>query len=276
MGAGDRTPGLLVRIAFRTVLASGRVPGRPGRLLRAALAGIWLGLLSDPQVAALNDLYYDCDDTYRSRDWNERGLAPWEREAIESCQRPGSRIVVVACGGGREVLALAQQGFDAIGYEPDPALCAVAQLLLAEHGHSGRVWPSEHDRFPDSGPCDGVLVGWGAYSLITPRQARVALLRDATGSGAANGGPIVLSFFARDRPSRGLRLTTGLARALRRRLRRSGVELGDTLAPNRVHVFTREELSTEFREAGMALAAYRVFAAVDPVTSYAYAIARPT
>lgn len=269
--AADRFSGLLVRVAFTTVLTSGKLPDRPARLVRAALAGIWLGLLSDRQLAALNDLYYERDEMYRSRDWNERGLAAWEQEAIESCLAPGSRIVVVACGGGREVLALRQQGFDAVGYEADPALCAVAQTLLAEHGHGGHVMPSEHDRFPHAGACDGVLIGWGAYSLIAPRLARVALLRDAA---AASTGAVVLSLFAREGPARDLRVTACLAHALRRRSGGGDVELGDTLAPNRVHVFTQEELTNELREAGMTLSDHRVFAAVDPVTSYAYAIAR--
>ena len=52
------------------------------------------------------------------------------------------------------------------------------------------------------------------------------------------------------------------------------VELGDTLAPSRVHVFTREELEGELHEAGLRSERYRVLMEADPVTSYAYAVAR--
>lgn len=256
-----------------TILASGRIGGRPGRAVHAALSGVWLGLLSDAQLRSLDERYYDRDPTYTTAAWNERGLAPWERDEIERGFAGRSRVVVPACGGGREVLALLAAGFDVIGYESHPALSRYAQAFLAERGHPGRALPMARDRFPDCGRCDGVLVGWGAYSLIAPRHQRVAFLR-AANAATAPGGRVMLSFFARPAHGRELRLTARLAGRLRRVRGASPVELGDTLAPNRVHVFTREEIDGELRDAGLALDSYRIVAAAAAAVSYACAIGR--
>jgi hypothetical protein len=256
-----------------SVLACGRLPDRLGRAARAGLGGLWLGLLDEPQLRALDERYYARDPLYLSTGWNERGLTPWEREAAETSFAPGSRVVVLACGGGREVLALLNAGFDAVGYESHPDLLAFAKRFLAERGHSGRARFVPRDAFPADEACTGVLVGWGAYSLIAPRQRRVALLHDAARATVA-GGAVILSFFERPGRGRELRMTAGLASWVRRQRGRGPIELGDALAPNRVHVFTRSELDRELAEAGLMLESYRQVAMGDETTAYVCAIAR--
>src|SRR4051794_7965634 len=180
---------------------------------------------------------------YRSADWNEKGLFAWERELIDEHFAGRERIVVAACGGGREVLALRGEGFDATGYEPHPGLAGYAGRFLAERGHPGRAHPSPRDTFPpEAGACDGGVVGWGAYSLVRGRDRRVALLQEARRR-LPQGGPVLLSFFARENHSRELRYTMTLANRLQGLGRRQPIELGDTLAPNLVHVFTRSQLA---------------------------------
>lgn len=256
------------------MLASGRVRGTGGRALRATLSGLGLGLLSEAQLRALDEHYYDTDPQYRTAAWNERGLMPWEREGVKQNFAGRSRIVVPACGGGREVLALAAEGFDPIGYEPHRSLQGYADGFLAEHGHPGRARSAPRDEFPsDSGPCDGVLVGWGAYSLISPRAARVRFLRDAARA-TETGGPVMVSLFAGAAYGRALRLTARLATVLRRARGAAPTELGDTLAPNRVHVFTQRELMAELREAGLSPDSYRVVAPATDGVDYACAIGR--
>src|SRR5205085_4597492 len=124
-------------------------------------------------------------------------------------------IVVPAAGGGREVLALAEAGFDAIGYEPHPGLTEWGRDFLAARGHEGRVRQAERDEFPalDAGGADGVLVGWGAYSLIHTRDQRVRFLAGARRALPA-GGPLIVSFFERPGGSRELTWTTGAANAV--------------------------------------------------------------
>ena len=258
---------------MRVVLATGRIPGRPGQAVRAVLNGVLLGVMSEDRLRALDEHYYDVDVMYRTTAWNERGLSAWERGAVQRTFPPGSRIVVPACGGGREVLALLDAGFDAIGYESHPGLVGFAERFLADHGHPGRAFAVARDRFPpEAGSWDGVLVGWGGYSLIAPRAARVSFLRDA-GSATELGGALMLSCFARPAHGRELRVTARVARALQRG-RTGSMELGDTLAPNRVHVFTRAELDAELREAGLVLDSYATVSVADGITSYVCAIGR--
>jgi hypothetical protein len=256
-----------------TVLASGKIPGRPGQAVRGVLNGVLLGALSDPTLKRLDEHYYERDEMYRTTEWNGAGLFPWEHDAVKAHFPPQGRVVVPACGGGREVLALLRAGYDAIGYEPHPALADYAERFLAEQGYPGRAHRSPRDSFPDSGPCDAVLVGWGAYTLISPRDVRVEFLRGA-GNAVASGGPILLSGFAQDAYGRDLRLTASLARTGRRLRREVPPELGDTLAPSRVHVFTVETLGQEVAAAGLQMESTVEVGVAHRRTSYVRALLR--
>ncbi len=138
---------------MRAVLASGRLPGAAGRVVQATLSGILLGIFSEARLRELDEHYYRCDHMYRSTAWNERGLDPWEGDAIHRSFKPGSKIAVVACGGGREVLGLLRMGFDAVGFESHPDLCAYAQAFMAQRGYPGRIMPMDRDHFPPHVSC---------------------------------------------------------------------------------------------------------------------------
>jgi SAM-dependent methyltransferase len=256
-----------------TVLASARIPALMGQGARAALNGLWLGALSDRTVEAVDERYYRDEQAYRTGEWNERGLFDWERDAIERCFDGRACVAVPACGGGREVLALLRAGFDATGYEPHESLVGYAEGFLAAHGHPGRVHRSQRDEFPAGVECDGVVVGWGAYSLIHGRDRRIAFLAGARRA-LAPGGPLLLSFFERPAHGRELRLTSALANGLRRIRGREPIEPGDTLAPNRVHVFTPAQIAEEVAAAGLELVEHRVVASADDITQYARAVVR--
>lgn len=232
-----------------SVLASGRIGGRLGRLAHATLSSLLLGLLSEEQLRALDERYYCVADGFRDDSWNERGLWPWEQDAVERHFEPGTRLVVPACGGGREVLALCRSGFDAIGYEPHPRLLSFGQRFLAARGYPHRIRWSERDHFPCAEPCEGVLVGWGAYSLIARRSRRVDFLAAARAA-LGPGRPLVLSCFERPVRDRELQLLAAAANRLRRLRGAAPVEFGDALAPNRVHLFGREEVVGEITAAG--------------------------
>jgi hypothetical protein len=258
----------------RAALASGRIPRALERATRGGLAGLWLGLLSDESLRALDERYYDAEDVYRTAAWNERGLFDWERAVVDEHFRGGERVVVVACGGGREVLALLEEGFDAIGYESHPGLAAYAGGLLTARGHPGRVHEAPRSEFPPSAPyCDGVIVGWGAYSLVRGRAGRERLLTGAR-ERLPSGGSVLLSFFETSIHGRELRATRAIANALRGARGRQPLELGDTLAPNLVHVFTREELAQEVAAAGLELTQHRLVGEADTSVNYGAAVAR--
>jgi hypothetical protein len=263
----------LRRVVVSGTLAAARAPGLLAHGSRAAINGALLGLLSDDSLRAVDERYYDTEGVYRTPDWNERGLFDWERQAVEEHFGDGGRIVVAACGGGREVLALLDAGFDAVGYEPHFGLALYGRELLQERGHPDRIHLWRRDEFPSAaGRCDGVVVGWGAYSLIRGRERRVRFLAEARRH-VPDGAPVLLSFFDRAADGREVAFTRAAANALRRVRGAEAVELGDTLAPNFVHVFTRAELAAELAAAGWELGEHRLLGDADGGTRYAMAVA---
>ncbi len=88
--------------------------------------------------------------------------------------------------------------------------------------------------------------------LTAGRARRVAFLREA-GRRLPGGAPVLISFFVVE--SRGVRLRTAarIATPLRRLLRREPVTVGDSLVPNLVHFFTRDEIETELVDGGLDL-----------------------
>lgn len=209
---------------------------------------------------------------YRTEKWNERGLFEWEERLVRAHLGGAERVVVPAAGGGREVLALLDAGFDAVGYEPHAELAAFGRGFLASRGHDERIGDCPRDEFPVvDGPVDAVLVGWGAYSLIHGRERRIRFLAGARAA-MPTGGPLLISFFDRPEDTREVALTAAAANALRRLRGARPIELGDTLAPNLVHVFSRDQLVDEAAAVGFAVTSYEVVQAIDETTRYASAV----
>jgi hypothetical protein len=256
------------RPLLRAALASSRAPDLLAQLARALLNGFWLGVLSDERLRELDELYYAREEVYRTAAWNERGLFAWEREVIDTHFAGARRVAVAACGGGREVLALREAGYDAVGYEPHPGLVAFARDLLASRGHPDSVHASPRDVFPAGEPCDGIVVGWGAYSLIHGRARRIAFLRGAR-SRLEDGAPLLVSCFVRPVLGRELQRTVALADRLRMLAgRREPLELGDTLAPNRVRVFTLAQVIDEATAAGFEVRSHALVGQQNTGTDY--------
>lgn len=263
----------IVSTTMSAILVAGRLSGRSGRVLHALLSGLGLGLLSDDQLRELDELYYARDPLYRSEAWNERGLSAWEQRAVAETLEPGSRVVVLGAGGGREVLALLGHGYDAIGYESHPELRAFGQAFLERRGHPERLLAVARDDFPEVCRCDAVLIGWGAYSLISSEARRTCVLRSAAAT-AGSGGAVILSAFARPAHGRDLAMTLGVSRRLRQARKLRTLELGDTLAPNLVHVFTPDQIEAELGAGGIDMTSCRVVAQADDVTQYICAAGR--
>ena len=224
--------------------------------IRAAFDGVWLGVLDDEAMRLIDESYYDEVPKYADEAYNRRGLNDWERDAIDRFFAGRRRIVVTGAGGGREVLALLDLGYDALGFEPNVKLARFGEGLLARSGHPGRLRQVDRDAWPtDSGPCDGVIVGWGSYMLIRGRRRRVAFLRDARAR-LEPGAPLLVSFFARSGRPGYLRLVVAIGGRIRRLRGAEPVELGDAMERNYVHYFDRAEIGSELREAGFELAWY--------------------
>lgn len=250
----------------RRYLWSRRQRDRLARGLGAAFDGLWLGLLDRDRLHLLDERFYDerrerVDGGLHSYDddaYNARGLFDWEDAALRSHFPPGVRLAVTGAGGGREVLALLERGFDAIGYEPNGRLAAAGADLLSRRGHPDRLHACERDVFPSEvASCDGVVVGWGSYMLIAGRERRIQFLRGARRC-LADGDPILLSFFVHAQRPRYYEVVAGVASAVRRLRGREPVEPGDAIAGNFVHCFLPGEVEAELAAGGFRLADLRL------------------
>lgn len=245
------------------------------RLVSAVHQGVWLGLLDREALSLIDEMHYNevaepvggRPAKYTEDDWNLRGLFDWEAELVDTYLDGARRVAVTGAGGGREVVALLERGFDPVGFEPNEQLVEAGSRLLEARGHAGRLRVSQRDGFPaGSEPWDAVLVGWGSYTLIPGRGRRIAFLRDARAV-LPDGAPIVLSFF-HSGPSRRLpKLSAAIANVLRRLRRAELVEPGDALGYQWSHWFTRDEIQRELAAAGFEL----IHFAAAP---YAHAVGR--
>jgi len=239
-------------------LASAALPNKVAFGVRGLVNGLWLGVLNDRDLELLDETYYSRAAMYRGDEWNTQGLFGWERQLVDAHFKQQSRVAVLAAGGGREVLALRDLGYDAVGYEPHPELVSVACDLLARHGYPPSVEQVERDVVPAGmGVFDAIILGWGALSLVQGRSRRARLLAQLA-THVAPGGPVLVSFFHRAADYRELKLTAMVANGIRSALRRERIDAGDTLSPNLVHVFTRDELAADAAGAGLTVAAFHV------------------
>jgi hypothetical protein len=237
-------------------LALWRMSGSVRAVGAAVESGIWLGLLGPRTLVAVDEAYYRRANSYRSEDHNVGGLFDWEVKAIDAHFGGCRNLLVLAAGGGREVLALQQRGFSVVAYECNPALVEYARGFLQRRGAGATVGHLPRGELPPSGAQhDGIVVGWSAYMLMPGRERRIRFLRGLAGC-VVKGGPVLLSFWTRRPDARRPRVVASAATAIRRLLGREAVELGDDLSPNFVHRFTRDEIAAEVAEAGLELEAF--------------------
>lgn len=237
---------------------------RAGDLLDALVDGCWLGAFDRDRLSQLDAAHYEtlvertatATFSYADEHWNTSGFQAWEGPLVERAFPQGARVVVTGAGGGREVLALLERGYDAVGYEPHAGLVRAGSALLSRRGYPDRLREMQRDVFPSgTGPIDALLVGWGSYMLSPGRERRVAFIRAAR-ERMDDDAPALLSFFVRSPSERDYVRLAAAANVVRRVRGLEAVEVGDALRPNFVHHFTRDELQAELVAAGFTLELY--------------------
>lgn len=226
------------------------------RWAEAVFVGLWIGVLNRSQLHRIDEVYYNSDRNYQKEEYNRQGLWPWEQEMIDQFFPAEGHLLLGGAGGGREVLALAKQGFRVEGFECHTDLVQFANHLLTSEGLSAQVSWVARDKHPQGTTLyDGVIVGWGAYMLIQGSHRRIAFLKGLR-ERVALGAPLLVSFFARSGSERRYSLIAGIGNAFRKVLRRELLEVGDDLAPNYVHFFVKDQINQEFQEAGFRMVYY--------------------
>ena len=256
---GERNASLLVRVFF----SSQRLFERASRVAAACFVGLWLGVLTKERLHAIDEEYYTRsrsglpgEHNYHDMEYNRRGLWEWEERALAEHFAEGGRFILIGAGGGREVLALLRLGYQVDGFESHPALVAAANDLLQEEGYDPSVDLVQRDEGPNTAKTyDGIIIGWGAYMLVQSRRSRITLLRELRAHTQVHS-PILLSFYWRSRTPGDYKISAFLANTIRRITHREPVDVGDWLAPNYVHLFTRDEVASELSEGGFRLVHY--------------------
>lgn len=240
----------------RRVLRKGASLVAPrGSLAESVWIGARLGVLDRDGVHRLDERYYAGGKEGEHIDYegdahNTRGLFDWEKPVVARWFADRGRVLVLAAGGGREVLALRRLGIAADGFECHPGLVAAANDLLARQGLAGDVRVVPRDAAPETETrYGGVIVGWSAYTLVQGRDSRVAMLRGLRAL-VEPGSPVLVSFFYRDGSPFRHGVIARLGNALRRLHGAEPLEEGDTLGPNFMHLFTEDEIRAELREGG--------------------------
>lgn len=196
---------------------------------------------------------------------SDPALEPWEQLIFDRFVAPGSRVLVVGCGGGRESLALAERGFHVTGIDFVPALVDEARRRAAACRLAARFETTtvEDLALAQSAAFDAILATTPVYEQTPGRERRVAFLR-ALRRLTAPGGLVVLC--AAWYPDRGPRraMIDGARWLLRRLGVRAAAEPGDrftyhvSIASDHAtacfyHRFQRPgEIAREIRAAGLA------------------------
>jgi hypothetical protein len=130
----------------------------------------------------------------------DAGLFDWEAKALETAPFPRrGRILLTGAGGGREMAALAERGYEVVALEPCEALFSSAVEVARGHAGTRVVRASNQDLIAHGdgrldgveGVFDGVLLGWESFSYVAPEE-RVGFLTAL--HRLAPRAPVLLSF----------------------------------------------------------------------------------
>lgn len=174
---------------------------------------LFRGFVSEEAKAAITDRAYRDQTTYLpGGERFEAGLFDWEKRLLDAGTLPaGGRVLLTSAGGGRELQALLQRGYDVTAFEPNEILLAGARRVA---GARATVLDGTYDdlvRAASSGggplaglaqrPFDAIWLGWGSITHLLTSAEHLAVFRACRT--LCPRGPVVASFFLRHETPRG-------------------------------------------------------------------------
>jgi hypothetical protein len=227
--------------------SSFRSLGRIYSFSNALLSGFWLGVMSEKSLEYSDERYYNNTKYYTEDKYNQSGFFNWEKPMIEKHFSKTERILLIAAGGGREVLALSKMGFKLDSYECNAKLVAFGNDLLEKNNTGNRIKYLQRNSVPEEvKEYDGVIIGWGAYSLMPGKKKRLAFL-SALHPFLGKGAPLMISFLCSEKRNKQDRIITRVSNFFRFFHKKEKTEQGDRLMPDFIHYFTEEEVRSEFK-----------------------------
>jgi hypothetical protein len=216
--------------------------------LNAILSGFWLGIMSEKSLDFSDELYYRRSKKYTDDKYNQSGLFEWEKERIENFFSNKKSILLIAAGGGREALALIKMGFEVDSYECNPVLIEYGNGLLQKNGIGSKIKYLPRNSVPgEIKKYDGIIIGWGAYSLIRGSKNRLAFL-DKLHPFLHKDTPLMISFLTAEEYGRQDKIIIYISGFFRIFSNRDKTEYGDRLIPDFAHFFTEDGIKNELRQ----------------------------
>lgn len=236
----------IVRIYFKLYPWLTKSPIKTG-----LVTGFALGLFEREDFHDLDELNAGRTGKWASANHNLRGLLPWEEKALNAHFPSQGRLLITAVGGGREVLALEPIGYELEAFECNPQLAEAANQHLESRGFRSRVATCPRDIAPETnGIFDGIIVGWGSYTLVMGRSTRIAFLK-ALADLIPGGAPVLLSYFKRERPLElADKIQCKIASWVRSIRGAPQLEVNDVMDWNFRHRFEDKEIESELTAAG--------------------------
>jgi hypothetical protein len=175
----------------RALLASDRLAARLENVRASVRDEALLAWIAPAQRTALTASVYADLPTYLPGGARYRsGLFSWEKRLLEMPQVPrAGRVLLGACGPGRELVELVARGFAVVAFDPCEPFVEAARGAIPP-GHDAQVVLASYDAVVDAAAgrggalataCAGkrfdlVVLGWGSLSHVMPSSARAALL----------------------------------------------------------------------------------------------------
>jgi SAM-dependent methyltransferase len=190
------------------------------------------------------------------------GLMPWEQECYDRFLRPDDTILLVGCGTGRDLIALARRGHHVEGLEPAGRALEIAQQMLDKLGVRAKLHRGAVEAAELPGTFDVVIFSWYCYGYVPESRARIDVLEKARAA-LEPGGRIIISYMPSPRrrtlPVRLSRLVTWLTGSDWRPEDgdRIWVSLADWRFVHFEHQFEDAEVEAEARAAGLRVLFHR-------------------
>jgi SAM-dependent methyltransferase len=181
--------GRIRQVAASVFFHAGRTADRAARLSHYLAAGTF-------QLADMRESIRDSwQDFYSSDPPRTPLLLPWEQALYERFVPADSQLLVIGCGSGRDLVALAQRGHQVTGIEPSDAAVREARRMLLERSLSGSVAEGFFEDATVSGEFEAVIFSYYCYAAIPVSRRRIEALKKAARL-LAPGGHIVVSYAA--------------------------------------------------------------------------------
>lgn len=239
------------RVVASVLFHAGRTADRAARLSSYMAIGTF-------RLADMRDNIRDSwEDFHACEAPQAPRLLPWEDMLVERFVSPGSHVLVIGCGSGRDLVALAERGCQVTGVEPSDSAIDQAQRLLQERHVPATLVKGFFEDVPVPGAFDAVIFSYYCYAFIPVSRRRTDALRKAAALLKPGGQVVVSHASGTSRPRAVLIRIARMVGAL------SGsdwrLEAGDVIWENRrsrpsysyTHAFAPGELEREAAAAGL-------------------------